>query len=334
MSDPLLRALEDIRRKSVPDRRLGVFDITVSDDRNGRRLAGVTTSREAVMALRRLAAEADLEEDVRPLPDASVAMEPAAVVLAAVAPLLSAPSIRAERSSEALHGEPLVVLERKDAWLRVRAPDDYHGWIHEGYVRTGASDWSEDWEQRATGLSLGLEVKFADGRARLPVGARVAIRRGGIETADGRVGELVSGTARPDMEARAEARLIAAPEWAARWFGHAPYLWGGRTEWGVDCSGLAQAVYAFRGVKLPRDTDLQFVAGKEVPMSTDGRGYEAGDLLFFAEQGRVSHVALWAGAGHIVHSALSRGGLSSDDLFGDSALARKLRDGLVGVRRV
>jgi cell wall-associated NlpC family hydrolase len=146
------------------------------------------------------------------------------------------------------------------------------------------------------------------------------------------VGEVASGAVRPDREARAEARLIAAPEWAARWFGGAPYLWGGRTDWGVDCSGLVQAVYDFRGIRLPRDTDLQLGAGREIPIAADGRGYEAGDLLFFAEQGRVHHVALWAGAGRILHAALSRGGVAADDLFTDRM--RKLRDGLVGVRRM
>lgn len=332
MSDQLLRALDDIRRRAVPDRRLGVFDVSIADDGGVRRLSGVTTSRDALTALRRLAADADLQDDVRALPDAP---EPAAVLTAAVAPLLATPSIRGERSSEVLHGEPLTVLEQRQAWLRVRATDGYHGWVHEGYARAGSSDWADDWTQRATGRSLGLEVKTTEGRVRLPVGARVVVRRNGaIELADGRAGELVGGTMRLEREARAEARLVAVPEWASRWFGGAPYLWGGRTDWGVDCSGLVQAVYGMRGVPLPRDTDLQLAAGTAVPPHPDGRGYEAGDLLFFAEEHRVSHVALWAGAGRIVHSALSRGGVSRDDLFGPSPLARKLRDGLVGVRRV
>jgi hypothetical protein len=334
MTDRVLRSLDAIRQRAVPDHRLGVFDITIAEDAGGRTLSGVTTSREALMALRKLAVESELREDVRALPDQRVAHEPAAVVTSALAPLVANPTIRAERSSEVLHGEFLVVLERRDTWLRVRAPDGYHGWMHEGYVRTGSADWCDDWKHRATGRSLGVELKLPSGRVRLPLGARVVLRRGGVELAGGEIGELSAGIIRPESEAGVEARLLAPPEWAARWFARAPYLWGGRTDWGVDCSGLAQAVYAFRGVALPRDTDMQFGAGKEVAMTSDGRGYEAGDLLFFAEQGRVSHVALWAGVGHIVHSALSRGGLSSDDLYGDSVLAKKLRDGLVGVRRV
>lgn len=331
----LLRAIEDIRRRTVPDRRLGVFDVTLADDANGRRLAGVTTSRDALAALRQLAAGAELPVDVRPLPEPGGLDTAAAVVTAAVAPVQAAPAVRAERASEVLHGETVTVLERREAWLRVRVADGYHGWLHDGYARLGTPDWAEDWAQRADGRSLGVELRLRDGRVRLPLGARLMLRRdGSVETADGRVGDVAGGVVRPEREAGAEARLLAPSEWVLRWFGAAPYLWGGRTEWGTDCSGLTQAVYAFRGTALPRDTDLQMAVGADVPVTGDGRGFEAGDLLFFAEQGRVSHVALWAGAGHIVHSALSRGGVGTDDLYGDAPRLRRLRDGLVGVRRI
>lgn len=336
MMDRLERALGDVRRKWVPDRRLGVFEVTVTADPSGaRKLAGATTSRDALAALRRLAAEAALGAEIAYLPDESVGRDQAAIVVAAVAPLGAAPAVSAERVSEALHGETVAVLERRGAWLRVRAADGYHAWTHAGYLATGPVDWADDWVERATARSLGAELKFADGRLRLPIGTRVALRRNGtVEAADGRAGPLVAGAVRPESEARAEARLVAAPEWAFRWFAGAPYLWGGRTEWGVDCSGLVQATYAARGVALPRDTDLQSLAGREVSLAPGGTGYEAGDLLFFAEGGRIAHVALWAGAGRIVHSALSRGGVGSDDLFGDSPAARRLRPELVAVRRV
>lgn len=334
MTDHLLRNIDDLRRKWVPDRRLGVFEVTLADEGAGARLAGVTTSREALAALRRLAADAGLPEDLTPLPDSRLVPETHAVVTAAVAPLLSVPGIKGERVSEALHGEVLAVLQRRQDWLRVRAGDGYHAWTHAGYLRTGPSDWADDWAERAVGRSLGAEVKAGDGRLRLPIGARVGLRReGGIEAADGRVCRLVSGAVRDASEVGVEARLVAAPEWALRWFSGAPYLWGGRTEWGVDCSGLTQAVYAARGTALPRDTDLQSLAGRAVPLTDEGGTYEAGDLMYFADDGRISHTAIWSGAGHIVHSALSRGGVTSDDLYGDAPYARKLRSQLVAVRR-
>ncbi|HEX9279602.1 MAG TPA: NlpC/P60 family protein, partial [Gemmatimonadales bacterium] len=110
--------------------------------------------------------------------------------------------------------------------------------------------------------------------------------------------------------------------------------WGGRTEWGIDCSGFAQAVYAARGVALLRDSDQQVTQGREVAITAAGEGYVAGDLLFFAEEGKVSHVALWLGAGRVAHSALSRGGVAVDALDADTPLARRLRQQLVAVRRM
>jgi hypothetical protein len=252
-------SLDDLRRRWVPDARLGVLEINLEAGT----LAGATTHRPALEAARRLAAEAGLASTVTLLPDASVGVNTEAVTTAAAAPLLREPQAAATRASEALHGERLSVLQRRGDWLRVRARDGYHAWIHAGYVATGPEDWADDWSARATVWSLGAELRFEDGRLRVPVGGRVAVRRDGqVEAADGRIGDPIAGVLRPALEAGAEARLLAPPEWALRWLGGAPYSWGGRCEWGIDCSGFTQMTYAVRGVSLPRDADLQYTAGR------------------------------------------------------------------------
>src|SRR2546426_9733867 len=325
--DKIERAVAAIRLNGVRDGRLGVFEISPLP----KGWAGVPSSRDARDALRRLAADEGLVERVELTPDGVVA--PAAVVTAALAPLLGEPRLSAPRASEVLHGEVLAVLEQRDEWLRVRAPDGYIAWLNAGYVATGPADWAEDWAERATARSLSADILTTDGRRRLPNGAHVAFRRGVVELADGQRGAVAAGNVRREQELRVEARHLALPELAQKWYAGAPYLWGGRTEWGIDCSGLAQAVFAGRGIKLPRDSDQQFVQGKEIAISPDGAGYEAGDLLFFSERGRVSHRAVWAGARRIVQAGPARGGVGGDHLFGDEPRMVRLLANLVGVRR-
>ena len=167
--DKVARAVDDIRRRWVPDARVGVFEI----DLLPKGVAGVTSSRDARDALRRLALEAELVEKVRLLPDDTASAE-SAIVTAALAPLLGSPQVSAPRVTEGLHGEPLDVLEHRDDWLRVRGPDGYVAWVHSGYVATGPADWSEDWQKRATARAISVDIVTAEGRRRLPTGARLA----------------------------------------------------------------------------------------------------------------------------------------------------------------
>src|SRR5690349_19222485 len=101
--DKVERAVDDIRRKWVPDGRLGVFEVSLLP----KGIAGITSSRDARDALRRLANDQELTDKVQLIPDG--AGDPAAIVTAALAPLQSEPKISAARVNEVLHGEVLDV---------------------------------------------------------------------------------------------------------------------------------------------------------------------------------------------------------------------------------
>src|SRR4051812_21993461 len=137
--DKIERAVDDIRRKWVPDGRLAVFEVSLLP----KGISGITSSSDARDALRRLASDAELVDRVELIPDQ--VLDASAIVTAAIAPLLGEPRVSAPRVSEVLHGEVLDLLESRDDWLRVRAPDGYIAWLNAGYVVTGPADWAEDW---------------------------------------------------------------------------------------------------------------------------------------------------------------------------------------------
>jgi len=113
---------------------------------------------------------------------------------------------------------------------------------------------------------------------------------------------------RPMDERGLRASLVES----ARGYLGVPYLFGGTTERGFDCSGLTGAVYRLNGMRLPRSSQAQFEAGN--PLDLDGA--RAGDLVFFATGGgnRVSHVGVYLGQGAFIHAARSGQGIRQDDL--------------------
>ncbi len=258
-----------------------------------------------------------------PIPDAVIAR-------AALAPLVVAPAVRAEQLSQLVLGETGSLLESKGDWRRIRADfDRYEGWVHRGYLLDVTRDEAESWRRRAQAWSDGAVIRGENSVWRIPVRARVELRGKEIHLPDGQSGRLMVGRVAPVSQARAAARSEPPFQWATRIFAGTPYLWGGVTPWGVDCSGLVQTVFAARGVTLPRDTAEQVSAGSPV----DPASVRPNDLLYFSENGRVSHVAL-AGAGDtLVHAALSCGGFVVEPWI-PGTRAAYLRERLVAVRRV
>jgi cell wall-associated NlpC family hydrolase len=235
-------------------------------------------------------------------------------------------------------------VAHEDDWIRGRGPDGYEGWVTAGSVCPADAAEADEWQRRATLWSLGTDLLPPDDGApprfanRLPWGARARSSTGGRVILPDGAEAMPRDPERlvPDQEraTRYSATGSAVVRSAMEWLG-APYAWGGRRRSGVDCSGLAQAVYALHGVDLPRDSGPQREAGHDLAIDSDRwMRLRRGDLLFFAPEGRgITHVAICLGGGAILHAAASNGCVAVDDLRGGGKLASRLRESIVAATR-
>ena len=246
------------------------------------------------------------------------------------------PDHKSELTSQLLMGEVVRILASRSGgrWLRVEnRTDRYRGWVRSwGVVRVGGRGAAE-WVRRARAR---VGVAFAEVRERARGGASVSPvllnarlvagrARGGyrtVELPDGRRGWVESRAIvpigwRPSMLERVR-RLLGVP-----------YLWGGRTPLGFDCSAFTQQVLAEQGVSLPRDAGDQFGATLALPRGEEPR---PGDLLFFGPQrGRMGHVGLALGGGCYAHA---RGQVRINSIEdGNELFDKELLDQFRGFRR-
>lgn len=208
-----------------------------------------------------------------------------------------APSDQAELVSQVVFGEHMKVLELRKEWSRIRlAYDGYEGWIdNKQYLKISKEEYRQ-LEEDENVLAGNLVDFISDDRETLSV---ITL---GANLPNFKNNRFSIGTTQYQYEGtclqgkQAKNKLLGT----AFLFLNAPYLWGGKTPFGIDCSGFTQMVYKLNGHKLLRDASQQATQGETLSFIEES---EPGDLAFFDDQeGNIIHVGIIMKDNYIIHA--------------------------------
>jgi hypothetical protein len=214
----------------------------------------------------------------------------------AVIPLRLEPSDRSEIVSQVLFGEHFSILEKQKQWHKIKLQfDQYEGWIDEKQFRLLSSDEFEALKQLPIVLNGDLVeyITFPNNEL-LPItlGASVSFLTNPTVNL-----QQMSFDGMKLAGIQDKSKLIAT----SFMYLNAPYMWGGKTPFGIDCSGFTQMVYKLNGYHLLRDASQQ--ASQGIPLSFIEES-EAGDLAFFDnEEGKIIHVGIIMEDNYIIHAS-------------------------------
>ncbi len=317
---------DSIKAMYAPDKRVAIFDLQFSMKNDKLVITGETDQERALeLFINELEKSGwNIENQSVQLPDATVGNLQHAIVNNSVANIRSKPKHSAELATQAILGTDLKVLKINGDFYLVQTPDGYISWVDHGGVSLLTAKEHNLWKKspkvvytHTSGFvyqSPGDDLKKVGD---IVLGSQLQLLEEDlnyykIQYPDMREGYLKKNEATKYTEwiqqVHGSGSLV---ELYAKELLGVPYLWGGTSVKGMDCSGFTKTVYLMNGMVIPRDASQQIMAGKNIDKNLSFSKLQKGDLLFFGKKAtdstkqRVTHVGIWLdnNKGEFIHAS-------------------------------
>ena len=211
------------------------------------------------------------------------------ISLLPIIPLREEPNSKSEMVSQLLFGEKYKVLHQQPNWVKIETiNDNYIGWINEKKINIiEENEWNNLNDPKVVKNYPHLKIIVNELPMYIATGSQIYLKEkmkiSGFEI------DFVYENIKNNLEEIAKQYL------------NSPYLWGGKTPWGIDCSGFTQMVFRQKNIMLKRDAYQQAEQGESLTFLSEGK---LGDLAFFDNnEGKITHVGILLNNEKIIHAS-------------------------------
>jgi len=326
----ILTVLTESKGKYVSDKRTKILEIQTANIQ-ANEYSILSTEKEALDFIHEKVSNLPARISYTLLPDASVGNKRHGVVNLSVANLRTYPSHAAEMATQLLLGTQVDLLQYKDGEYRVRTPEGYIAWVPTSSVTAMDEAEIKTWKSTPKllyteefGKAYSQPDKHSTRVSDLVYGNILSIVDRSsdfykVKYPDGRIAYIPQKEGLPFEQWKASRHLTSNNLInSAKSMLGLPYLWGGTSVKGVDCSGLTKTAFYMNGYIIPRDASQQVLVGEQIDILDENGNFDSqkalknlnpGDLIFFAAgknrspKARVTHVALYIGEGEFIQAA-------------------------------